>query len=350
MFHVKHLVPLVILATFSCSTKKKDPLEPAPNDKVPALKALYLERTKEAEGLRDKANGWLTPLDCDGWQVTGKYAASPLVMSVDFTAAEYPTEPGRFHRRPLSLPCWTPEGGDTGSKTTWSRDMGLGVAVYAWSVRDRALLERHIAYGKTHPAKWEGLPAWKMGEPLADGRAIYSPALIGLLYQVLHALGGEDNPDRAWPNYYTKGLRDYQAHLQALDILVRGEVSEARKEEDAMPTAEGEADDVAGDEIALTAEDGDFWQAKDGSLRLMSIGESMYQRLKEHAEREPRDPLYTYLNGLYLGDLSPAVDNCLAEDMPLGEYAHCGGTEERACRLAHWIFACGRVLKRYEAL
>lgn len=323
---MRHMKIILMVAALAACGRDVDQKPPASDGRIDQVKEIYLERLNEAAGLRDPATGWLD-LGCDGFKRTALYAASPGVTGVDLRAAEYPNEPGRFHRRPLSNPCWTPELGDVGSRTTWSRDMGMGLLAYAWAKKDLLILKAHADYGVAHPYKWEGLPAWEMGEPFADGRAIYTPAMLGLVYQGIYALGGGHNDDRVWPNIYTKGLTDYQAQLQMMDIWFRGEVAKALGDADAMPQpgGDGDGDDVAGQ-------------------GLLQVSGSMWDRIEEHHRREPLDPFYAYMWGLYGGDMSPAIESCLNLEMPLGEYAR----DRREVRLAYWIFACGQLLEAYE--
>lgn len=288
---------------FGCQ-KRHEPKDPVIDERaLIELKPLYEQKLLDAQTMRDQ-DGWLDH-GCDAALYTGKYGASWGVSGVNYAAAEYPDEPGRFHRRPISNPCWTEELGDVGSKTTWSRDMGLGLLLFAWRTKDLALVERHTAYGRAHPAIDDGLPAWQMGAPLADGRVIYTPTMIGLAYQIELALGGKPYPERGWPGTYPEGLVDYQAHLQAIDILLRGEIE--------------------------------------------GVTDLMLKRAEEHAAREPNDPFFAYLAGLYSGDLTHALDVCLDPTMPLGTYSRCEPGDQ-VCKLPHWLFACGNVLHSFGGI
>jgi hypothetical protein len=72
----------------------------------------------------------------------------------------------------------------------------------------------------------------------------------------------------------------------------------------------------------------------------------MLARLREHADRDPRDPLFAAALGVYTGDMGPALDACLAGDQYAGSYTRCDGGDGRACQLASWLFACDLVLRR----
>jgi hypothetical protein len=178
---MKRLIFLATLALTACG-HQDDNAEQVPkgDDRIDDLRTAYVSALEEARGLLD-ANGWLVYDDCDGFLWTSKYAAVTGAERPNFAAAEYlPDEPGRFARRPLSQPCEITN--DRGS--SWSRDMGLGLITYVVRSGDLALAQRHEAYGRAHQ--------WQMGEPLGDGRAVYSPALVGLLYQTIFTLGGPD--------------------------------------------------------------------------------------------------------------------------------------------------------------
>jgi hypothetical protein len=303
---------LIVTALFSihCGGNKEKSL--ADNDNIGILKELYIKTLNVANDRREILTGWLTPTDCDGflWSV-GKYASSPGVEGVNPRSSEYPGEPGRYNRRPMQLldqaPCYP-----VGSPNTWSRDMGVGLITYAWEKQDLPLLEDHAAYANEHNAV--------MGEPLGDGQVTYTPALLGLLYQAIYALGGEDNPNRFWPGIYPAGLDEYEAHMQMLSIELRREISQS-----------------TGEAISLN-----------DNTQLLEISDRMLERINEHAAREPDNPFYAYMQGQFTGDMTPAIDLCLRIDKPVGGYVRCATLED--CRLAEWIFACGKVLHVFNAI
>lgn len=324
---------LFTVALLGCGHKDDDstPQIPAADPRVADLRTAMAANKAEAESLRDPITGWLVQDDCDSMLWTGKYGAVTGITGVDLTVAEYPEEPGRFARRPLTNPCWTPEQGDVGSKTTWSRDMARGLFPYAWRTKNIALLERHAAYGAAHD--------WLMGEPLDDGRTIYTPATIGGLYQTIHALGGAENINRLWPDFYPAGLVDFEAHLQVMNIWLRGEV----EEELARQQKPGNSDD-ANPTKPMPDDASDVDKVPQG-FALLNVNQQQLDRLKEHAARDPRDPLFQAELGVYTGDMGPALDVCLDPAMPVGEYVRCG--DFRRCQLAAWLFACDIVLRRF---
>lgn len=248
----------------------------------------------EAQKIRNPVNGWLVE-DCDGMLWTAKYAAAREVEGVNIEAAEYPSEPGRFERRPAG--CWEHRE----SASSWSRDMGMGLFVYSLKKKRLDILERHAKYGKNHE--------WFMGDPRGgDYRTLYTPTMVGILYQVIYSLGGENDLNRKWPSIYSPGLDDYQAHLQVLDIWLRTAAGD-------KPTKE------------ITGE--------------------MLDRLEEHAGREPYNPFYAYALGLFTGDMSPAISLLLDASEPVGSYVRCG-EDKRRCILAERIFTASMTVQWIE--
>ena len=320
-----NLVAAVALALLACSKPTHETQAPADHPRLGELRSRMLDAKAEALALRDPTTGWLVT-GGDGMLWTGKYAAVSGVTGVNLLAAE--TAPGKFQRDPDGETSDNPDWSD------WSKDMGVGLMTYGWRAKDRAALERHAAYGRAHVAVVNDLPAWRMGEPVGDGRGIYWPASIGRLLQIVFALGGANAPQRLWPDLYVSGLVDYQAHLQVSNIVLRGEVEETLRKagegdatphndppvvDDATPPAQALVLDVTDDQLAI---------------------------LEEHAARDTRDPLFQAALGTYTGDMGPAFDACLSPDWYGGEYVRCDG-DPRTCELAAWLFACDLVLRRY---
>lgn len=277
---------LVLTGAFSFGCAKEETeskSDPVAVTRRSELESLYQSKLLEALALRDPLTGWLTPTDCDGMLWTGKYAASRGVTGVSLVAAEYPNDPGKFARRPPPY-CW--DGGDNGSKSEWSRDMGVaGLFPWAFKTGDLTALERHADYGRAN--------GWKMGEPTSDGRTYYTPQVKNLLFKVIEALGGSRAPSNPWPDVWSSGLTDYQAHVQVMSIWLHGETG------------------------GTTA--------------------TMRKRLKEHAEREPENPLY---RAAY-GDLNEAAD-LLLDGHPTPSYVRCENPAQ--CQLSEWLFAASLVL------
>jgi len=298
----------MITALSSCSRNKHKPRPLPENSRVAQLLEMYETKKELALELADSENGWIVS-DCDGMLWNGKYNCGLGGGGANLRAAEYPGTPGRYNRRPEPF-C---EAG-AGSQTSWSRDMGMGLISAAWCQKDLPLLEAHAAFGTAN--------LWKMGEPLADGRVVYTPAMIGKLYQTIRALGGPNSPASIWPSVYPSGLDDYQAHLQILDIWLRGEIEESRGNADAVPRP---------------PEDG---------LELLDVTHTMWQRIKEHAAREPACPFYRYMEAIYVtADIEPTLE-LLLEDRNECQYLRCDG--HQGCHVGEWLFVAKNVLDRLE--
>lgn len=298
------------------------PRDSKPSSRRGDLEALFTVRQDTARGLRDESTRWLARNDCDAMIFAGKYAT--VAEDVNIEAAQYP-DIGKWGRRPPPW-CWTPEGGDQGSKTEWSRDMAIaGLLPYAWVRGRRDILENHAAYGRAHN--------WQMGEPLADLRTVYTPELQGLLYKLIRGLGGADNPNALWPSVYPTGLTDFEAHLQVMEIWLQGEAANALHDADATPKKP--------DGAPFLMDDGEWLTGAKGELVSLDISAAMYQRLAEHATREPECALYQAVYGIYSGDMSPAVNLLL--DGSHCSYVRC--SDQRQCELADWLFTAGLTLK-----
>jgi hypothetical protein len=309
---MKLLALILLLASVSC--RKENKKAPDELTRLDELKAEYVNRLALAESVRDAATGWLARQDCDSMITNGKYASIPEVTGVNIEAAEYPGVPGKFGRRPPPW-CWTPEQGDVGSKTEWSRDMFIaGLLPYIWRQGKKDILERHLDYGAANN--------WILGSPFDDGRVVYSPNLIGLAYNTLYAMGGELSPHAFWPSYYDSGLTDFQAHLQVMSIWMQGEVAEKLGDGDAIPQKPDEA-------------------TVDKQLTV-SIAVSMYERLTEHATREPACPLYQVVHAMYSGTMGTAIESLLTE-------AKCEYYRDDAqANLADWLFTASLALDHID--
>ncbi len=299
MKFVAAFVVLTFFFTLGCGPRH---LEEAPTKDTRAvdLKTLYDQKQARAAELRDPSDCWLVPTDGDGMIWAAKYGATIDCFQVE--AAEYPAAPGRFNRHP---PPW---GADA---TTWSRDMAVaGLFPWAWLKGRRDVLERQVAYGKAHN--------WFMGEPLADGRTLYTPALRGLLAKEIGALGGELSNDSNWPSLWPSGLVDYEAHLQVMAIWLQGEVAAALADPAGAPSNTAQTD-------------------------LLDISNEMYARLQEHAAGEPKSALYAYAYGKYTGDQAAALTLLLDPAMPTAGYVRCNAVEQ--CQLAEWLFVAHLLLR-----
>lgn len=283
---LRYVLPLFLIWACAAKHKSEDPIGDRRRED---LAALYLQRAQEAREQRHPENGWLTPDDCDGMVWTGKYATTAC-DEVNIEAAEIGFRSGRFGRRPS--PCWVKGAEHNESASTWSKDMAMG-GLFPFILRCNRLdlIERHIAYGEHH--------FWIMGEPIGDGRALYTPQLIGLAYAIRQHLGGEGNAMTKLPKIWPSGLIDYQAHLQVMAIWMESLIG--------------------------------------------GISDTMLKRLYEHQEREPYNPLFQYMIGKYSNNQEKTLNLLLDQSMPMSRYVRCGYAVDK-CKLAEWLFVADLLL------
>jgi hypothetical protein len=270
-----------VFMLISCGAHEQAKNNGLPSTDRDALRAAYNERVGALAG-----KGWISD-DCDAMIWSAK-AGVALELLFDPRSAEI--ERGKFWRRPTDNPCWTPVAGDTGAKTTWSRDMAV-CGLLPWSLlhRDLELVSSHIDYGESHD--------WVMGEPLEDGRVLYSPGLAGMFYKARAKLGGAEHGAAAIPQVWTPGLIDFEAHLQACAALILVEI-------------DSELPDEA-------------WGAVQASV-----------------SRETNSVFYAYLDGRRTGDQGRTMQMLLAAEPPIADY-HRKPTDA----LADWIFTSFLLLR-----
>lgn len=295
------LLLLALLLT-ACGHKKDQSSTPPKTDpRAAELRTLYEQKRADIAPMLDPIDGWPSK-DCDGMIWSARYGVTD--PNVNILAAEYPDEPGKFGRRPAPW-CWSAETGDNGSVTTWSRDMGIaGLFPYAFLTGRLDVLQRHAAYVTANH--------WFAGEPTADGRTLYTPQMIGILFKAIHALGGPSSANESWPTVYPSGLDDYQLHLEVSDIFLTGRIADAMKDSSARPTP-----------------------PTSGNL-VDTISATMYLRLKEAVVAEPNDPFYSYVYGQYTGDQTKTLDLLLDPLMPMAGYVRCD--DPARCKLAQWFY------------
>jgi hypothetical protein len=273
----------------SCNAGKRHepkPASPSQDWRVGALLARELDVTNELAAASDPDTGWPSAVDCDALLWAGLAAAAG--MPVNLAAAEY--SPGEMHRRPRPA-CWTPDGGDQGSKSSVSRDMLSGYLWGVWGRGDLGAAQRLAAYGEAH--------AWVMGggDP---GRIGMGTNLKGLLARIIERLGGAASEHRLLPTAYLPGAKDYEQHLAVLGLLLEGEVR------------------------------GGLY---DGELNV----------LRAITEGAADDALFQAARGSYDGDMGRALDLLLDEAYVLPGYVR----GAPAYGYVHWLFAADIVLRRY---
>lgn len=271
----------------ACNVGRHEPKAASPRDeRLEALRLRELEVLADLAAASDPATGWPSAVDCDAllWAGLAAAAGAPVTLA----AGEY--APGEMHRRPRPA-CWTPDGGDQGSKSAVSRDMLAGYLWGVWRAGDVGALQRLAAYGEAH--------GWVMGggDPFRTGMGTN---LKGLLGRALARLGGGLHEWRFLPTTYLPGGKDYEQHLAVLGLLLEGEVKGA-----------------------LT----------DGELAV----------LEAVTGAAADDALFQAARGTYDGDMARALDLLL--DPAYAPPSYVRGSA--AYGYVHWLFAAETVLRRF---
>ncbi len=173
-------------------------------DEVEIKRDKYMELMKEVAD----SYGFIEHEHCDALLFTGLVGA--VGFKTQITRAM--NKDGSWERRPVDRPCYP-----HGSRSTISRDMFLGLFWYIWRNQRLDLAEELWHYGVQHN--------WIMGA--GDVSRIYlTPGLQATLAEIIYQLGGQNHyVARNAPQFWAKGLEGYQAHLEVLHILLRGELT-----------------------------------------------------------------------------------------------------------------------------
>jgi hypothetical protein len=164
----------------------------------------YLELIKSKQDV----NGFIETDKCDSLLFSGLVGCVPGVKVILETAR---SGGGRWFRRPVHYYSECYSCGE--SKSTISRDMLLGVAWYAYFNKRLDISEGVINYALSHLCV--------MGKgPLS--RTFMTPSLLATFAWVSYKLGGPSRPWLRWiPEDFNAKLSGYQAHLQALHVMLR---------------------------------------------------------------------------------------------------------------------------------
>lgn len=276
------LIILMAMLTACASHSEKN----SPADRKAQIEYLINDSIAGLTALADPVTNWPSMTDCDGTLWAGLACAGGYPVKIEL--AEH--TPGEIHRRPAPA-CWNSTAGDVGSKSTTSNDMLLGYFLCAWERRDLNALQRIADYGEKHH--------WIMGAPSTEiDRVLLKSNQLSILGRAIYVLsGGDDNHAyRRTPLVYLPVVADYERHLQAIGIVLAGDV-----------TTGGEAE-------------------------LLDINDSMLKRLHELVDAEPSNPGFATALGIYTGDMTRAVDLFLDTTAPIPSYV-------RGDNLAAFAFA-----------
>lgn len=273
---LRYLLPILLL--LGCGRPGDKPeASVTVREQLEQRRAVYLDLLPTVQ----RESGFVDTDHCDSVLFSGLMAASGI-DTIDVTAAEDPAKPGRWYRRPVSLPECYASGS---SRSTISRDMLLGVMWYAWTEKRLDVLERMWEYGESRD--------WFMGDDAVGGFHTQMGPLVPLLAREIYALGGEDHwVYRRLPLASEKdeGKTDFESHLQVLQILLNAEVSHG-------------------------------------------VSETAIQRLQEQAGRQPGNPLFQYaLHAWTDGQLDVAANLLLNE-----QYWPADRLPTSADRCSNWV-------------
>jgi hypothetical protein len=201
---------LLLFATImGCGGKPKHPPTNTVSN-VEKLQQKFESYLAWSDSQRD-SYGWIDDTKCDGLLFNSLYAVAG--GHVDIEAAQ--AEPGRWYRH-AAQDCY--EKGESGS--TISRDMFTGLFLWIWKEKRLELIESIIEYGQ---ARRDVLGNWIMG----DGdifRITMTPSMRATACELAYRLGGSERKlCRSLPQFFGP-CSDYECHLQALDIDLRGEL------------------------------------------------------------------------------------------------------------------------------
>jgi hypothetical protein len=173
--------------------------------------ALQTKRQTYQEQLDEALDQYGFVEGCDGLLFTSLLHAGGI--DVDYSQAESTTEPGRWYRS-VEKDCFS----SGRSASTISRDMLIGLAVALWEAEDLAATERLIEYTDDN----RGILGEAEDQETLLSRAFMSPTLEAIYHELRFRLGGENSARRGYIPDFSLELTGFQAHLQALGILLRG--------------------------------------------------------------------------------------------------------------------------------
>lgn len=189
--------------------------------KLEAKKNRYLNLSKSH--LDEK--GWIKDTHCDGLLFSALYGYAGGDPEIHL--AEDKNKPGKFYRH-WQQDCYANHLKDLGnsSKSSISRDMILGLILWAHKYEKIEIIENLIQYGKQRTL--QGFPlVWIVGEG-QFGRVELRPSLIQTLYDIRKKLKGTPSPYenvdfQAWDN----NCRGYPCHLSLVTALLLHDIKGA---------------------------------------------------------------------------------------------------------------------------
>ncbi len=289
---MKHIFSILALSAALLSCGRLDigkPKTAKPNDAVVALRDAYASNLSAYNDLTKDRAGWPSVTDCDAAVFAG--AACLGGAGVDISLAEYPA--GTLNRRPAKA-CWVPEkaGQAQESSSTASRDDVVLYAACLFRKSNASGLQRLLGYADGH--------AGYIGLPRDSGTTLLGPNLKTIISRAVAKLTSSGTS--GFPVIEAPGVKDYQEHIEAEEILFSTAVS---------GSASG-------------------WEL--GLLDLL-------------VKEQPANPLFQAAHGVYTGNFDAAISLLLDPATPVPSYVR--GDNPDAFARAHWLRAARIVLDRF---
>jgi hypothetical protein len=203
---------LALLLLSSCALKKDNkPQNPTSVnfEEVASKMQLYCLLSKE----KYDAKGYVHD-QCDGLLFTALHGIACDYVSLD----EFQKEAGLWKRSPTH-DCFVKKK----SRSGLSRDMLLGLILYAWHHDRVDYMTDLIAYGEAND--WDMCGGEWEDNNIRMGRCVVSPTLKATIYEVATKMGfgcgATCRAARAVPQVWDPKVSGFEAHLVQLHILVR---------------------------------------------------------------------------------------------------------------------------------
>ena len=327
-----------ILFLLAACGKEKSDHELTRSEKVEKVEELQARRLASIDL---STRGWALPNSCDGFLYSALFAAADPSMceKFDWKWAEDDQHQGKLHRRGRLYDaagemtqnyCWTEETGDIGAKADWSRDMGVGAFAYGWRCKNLEFLSRHMRHCEENSIAGVGC---RMGDPIADGRTVYTPQIMGEMYQAIYALDSARNSfGRFWPHLYPDDFLPgtFQVHLLLISIAMRGEIASYQGDDENVPSPKEET------EQKITYYDDSY-----ELTTVLKISSLMFKRIKKYADEDLDNVLAWSLYGVYSGDYNHALDLCISGTV--AEHAN-----DEPYKTVELAFSCGLMLRQLK--